>query len=127
MGLSLPTIELAAQAEIRVHTIGVGADEMMIRSFFGNRLVNPSADLDEDTLKSIAEKTGGQYFRARNTEELEKIYLLIDELEPVEQESEVFRPVKALYHYPLAVVLVLSFLLAQALPLNVFYRSRGAQ
>ena len=46
---------------------------MVISSFFGSRMVNPSTDLDETTLREIAEQTGGRYFRARNTAELEKI------------------------------------------------------
>ncbi|MEN8142962.1 MAG: VWA domain-containing protein [Thermodesulfobacteriota bacterium] len=116
----LKAAELADQTGIRIHTIGVGADEMMIRSLFGNRLVNPSADLDEDTLQKIAGRTGGQYFRARNTEELEEIYRLIDELEPVEQESEVFRPIKSLYYQPLAAAFILSLLMALLLPLKFF-------
>lgn len=120
----LKAAELAGQTGIRIHTIGVGADEMMIRSFFGNRRVNPSADLDEVTLQKIAGRTGGKYFRARNTEELEKIYRLIDELEPVEQESEVFRPMKSLYFQPLAAALILSLLMALLLPLRAFIGGR---
>jgi Ca-activated chloride channel family protein len=97
--------ELAAVEDIRIHTVGVGSDELKVPSLFGNfapRVVNPSADLDEGTLESVAQQTGGQYFRARNTAELEAIYALIDELEPVAQEAETFRPVKALYYWPLA-------------------------
>ena len=108
----LKAAELAHAADVRIHTIGVGADEMTVRDnslfgFLGPRRVNPSADLDEDTLTDIASSTGGQYFRARNTEELEGIYDLINELEPVEQDAEVFRPRKQLFFYPLALGLFL--------------------
>ena len=72
--------EIAAQNQLKIYTIGIGADEMVVRSFFGSRKVNPSRDLDEKTLKAIAEKTGGQYFRARNTDELQKIYHLYSRL-----------------------------------------------
>lgn len=106
----LQATELAAQTGVKIYTIGVGADEMMVRNFLFTQRINPSADLDEDTLQKIADLTGGKYFRARNPEELEKIYLLIDELEPIQQESEIFRPIKTLFHLPLAVALVLSFL-----------------
>lgn len=109
---------LAAQTGVRIHTIGVGADEMMVRSFFGTQRVNPAADLDEETLRKIAALTGGKYFRARSTDELEEIYQLIDELEPVQQESEIFRPVKALFYLPLAGALLLSFLLGLFLAIN---------
>ncbi len=98
----LKAAELAAKAGLRIHTIGVGADEMMVRNMFGYRRVNPSADLDENTLRAIAEKTGGQYFRARDVEQLEKIYALIDNLEPLPQDARYYRPVQALYYYPLA-------------------------
>lgn len=109
---------LAADTGVRIYTIGVGADEMLVRSFFGSQRVNPSADLDEDTLQKIADLTGGKYFRARNTDELEEIYQLIDELEPVQQESEIFRPVKTLFYLPLAGALVVSFLLGLFLTFN---------
>lgn len=108
----LKAAELASQYQLKIYTIGIGADEMLVRSIFGSRRVNPSADLDEDTLTQIAEKTGGKYFRARNTEELDKIYKILDKLEPVEKETQSFRPVKALYYWPLTVSLVLASLLA---------------
>ena len=107
--------ELAAQAGVRIHTIGVGADEMRMPSLFGNmfgsRVVNPSADLDEETLQDIARATGGKYFRAQNTQRLRDIYRIIDELEPIEQEAETYRPTAALFHWPLAVGWLLMLLL----------------
>lgn len=110
--------ELAAEKGLKIYTIGIGADEMIVRSLFGNQRVNPSADLDEATLSAIAEKTGGKYFRARDTEELLKIYDLIDELEPSEQEAELFRPMHALYIYPLGAAITLAGLLMLALSLT---------
>lgn len=101
---------IAADSGIRVYTIGVGADEMRMPGIFGNfgsRTVNPSADLDEDTLKEIADVTGGQYFRARNPAELMQIYALIDALEPVEQDASTYRPVQALYPWPTAIAFAL--------------------
>lgn len=102
--------EIAAQQGLKIYTIGIGADEMLVRSLFGTQRVNPSQDLDEKTLKAIAEKTGGRYFRARDTEELEGIYTLLDELEPVERETKQFRPVRALYMWPLGIALMLAAL-----------------
>ncbi|NOR70265.1 MAG: VWA domain-containing protein [Methylomarinum sp.] len=104
--------ELAANNHLKIYTIGIGADEMIVRSFFGSRKVNPSRDLDETTLKSIAEKTGGRYFRARNTQELDKIYQLLDELEPVEKDKQYFRPKTELYYWPLAFSLLLAGLIS---------------
>lgn len=100
--------EIAAQQKLKIYTIGIGADEMLVRSLFGTRRVNPSADLDEKTLKAIADTTGGRYFRARNTEELDQIYTLLDELEPVEKDKQYFRPRSELFHWPLALALVLT-------------------
>ncbi len=109
----LRAAELAAQAKVKIYTIGVGASQMQVRSFFGrSQTVNPSRDLDEGTLKQAAEITGGRYFRARATEELEQIYHLLDELEPVDIEQEVFRPIIPLYPWPLGAALCLSLLLA---------------
>lgn len=120
--------QLAAQTDVKVYTIGVGADEMIVRGFFGNQRVNPSADLDEETLQEIAQLTGGKYFRARNPKELAEIYQLIDELEPVEQEAETFRPVKALFYLPMAGALLCSFLAACCyLPLFSWRTRKGEQ
>lgn len=103
--------QLAAQLGLKIYTIGIGADEMMVRSFFGMRKVNPSTDLDEATLKKIAQATGGKYFRARDTQELEQIYHLLDELEPVTKETQHFRPTSALYMWPLGLALALATIL----------------
>ncbi len=101
----LKAAELAAANNLKIYTIGVGADEMLVPSFFGSRRVNPSADLDEKTLIKIAESTGGHYYRAKNTEELNNIYLRLDELEPIEKDKQYFRPRTELYMYPLALAL----------------------
>ena len=92
---------LAKETGLRIHTIGVGADEVWVRTFLGTQKINPSSELDEVLLQSLASDTGGSYFRARSTEELENIYSMIDVIEPVEIEKEVFRPRQALYIWPL--------------------------
>ena len=108
----LQAADLAAREGLTVYTIGIGADEMLVRSLFGTRRVNPSADLDERTLQTIADKTGGRYFRARDLAEFEAIYRLLDELEPVERDPQMFRPTKALFYWPLAAALLLMAALA---------------
>jgi Ca-activated chloride channel family protein len=107
----LKAAELAAAKHLKIYTVGIGADEMIVRSLFGSRKVNPSADLDENTLVKIAESTGGHYYRARNTEELENIYLRLDELEPIAKESQYFRPRSELFYWPLAGALALAAVL----------------
>ncbi len=103
--------ELAASYGLKIYTIGIGADEMIRDSIFGRQRINPSQDLDEKTLTAIAQQTGGQYFRARDTEALKQIYDRLDKLEPVEVESQTFRPVKALFMWPLALALAISAVL----------------
>jgi Ca-activated chloride channel family protein len=107
----LQAAEFAARQGLKIYTVGVGADEMMVQDFFGARVVNPSADLDEETLKAIAERTGGAYFRARDAAGLIEIYRLIDELEPVESDVETIRPVDELFHWPLGAAYLLTLLM----------------
>ncbi|MEQ5837568.1 VWA domain-containing protein [Marinobacter sp. NFXS9] len=101
--------EIAAAAGVRIYTIGIGAEAMLQRGFLGTRKINPSRDLDEDLLKRIASQTGGQYFRARSTPELESIYETINKLEPIELEGKQYRPTTDLFYWPagLAVALLL--------------------
>jgi Ca-activated chloride channel family protein len=107
----LEAAAIAAEANIRIHTIGVGADEIITRGFFGqNQRINPSSDLDETTLEAIADKTGGKYFRARDPQELQQIYAEIDKLEPIPDE-QTFRPSRSLLHWPLSAALGFSLLL----------------
>ena len=111
--------ELAAYDNIKIYTIGVGAEEMRMPGFvgaLGGRITNPSADLDEDTLKDVATKTSGRYFRARDTRGLLEIYSLIDELEPIDQDPETYRPIQALYFWPLgAAIIIFAVLLVTGL------------
>ena len=90
---------LAQKVNIRIHTIGVGADSRSggLFNFFGNR----GRPLDEKSLKEIAATTGGRYFRARDIDELNEIYTLIDQLEPAEIGAEYYRPLTELYPWPL--------------------------
>jgi len=107
---------LAAQKGLTIYTIGIGADEMIVRSLFGSRRVNPSRDLDETALKKIAQQTGGRYFRAHDTKELEQIYAIIDQLEPLEQEQQLFHPRRALFYWPLGIAVTLGLLLGAPIP-----------
>lgn len=115
----LKAAELAASYGLKIYTIGIGADEMIRESFFGRQRINPSQDLDEKTLTAIAEQTNGLYFRARDTEELDGIYQKLNELEPVEVDSQTLRPVKALYMWSLALSLMLALMLSGLKVFNV--------
>jgi len=105
--------ELAQQIGLRIYTIGIGADSILVNSLLGGmRRTNPSADLDEETLSKIAELTGGRYFRAKDTAALQEIYRILDKMEPVEEPEAGFRPVKSLYYWPLGGALALATFLA---------------
>lgn len=112
---------LAAQYHVRIYTIGVGADTLDIGAMMGTqlfnglmrqRMINPSADLDEKLLKQIATTTGGRYFRARDSAALEEIYRSLDQLEPHANDDEIIRPVAELYYWPLAAAFGIALALA---------------
>lgn len=108
----LEALQLAKGAGVKIHTIGLGAEQMIQQSIFGQRVINPSHDLDEPLLIRMAEETGGRYFRARDPQELNQIYQLIDQLEPIERDELTFRPQRSLMHLPLALAFLLSLWLA---------------
>ena len=114
------SIDLAVSEHVKIYTIGIGADSMRIDDFFGGHVVNPSADLDERLLKTMAEKTGGSYFRARDTVELAKIYRELDALEPAADAQQQFRPVDELFFWPLTagLLIVLGLLATSASPVR---------
>jgi len=91
--------------------IGVGGDEIQLPGPFGMpRLIG--GDLDEDSLKAIAHKTGGRYFRADDLPTLAQIYALLDKIEPLSKDQQSWRPVEELYGWPLGAALLLSVLIA---------------
>lgn len=71
---------------IRVHAIGVGS-EGVAPIVQNGRVFHIKADIDEKTLKSIAEVTGGQYWRATDTSALISVYREIDKLEKVKRDN----------------------------------------
>ena len=80
----LTAADLARSYGIRVYTIGVGTKGMAptpVQTPFGMRMQNMPVDIDEKTLAEIAAITGGQYFRAEDTEGLRRVYEEIDEME----------------------------------------------
>jgi Ca-activated chloride channel family protein len=104
--------QLAADRGLKIYTIGIGADQDIETSWFGIRRRNPSAQLDEESLRAIAQVSGGRYFRARDSEELEQIYRELDALEPMPRDSEKLRPASALFVWPLGIALALAAVLA---------------
>ena len=86
--------DLAKQFGIKIYTIGAGTNQDVTfipgRGYIRN-------EIDEETLKAIAKQTGGQYFRATNTEGLKEIYSTINALERTEVEIKVFTQYRELY------------------------------
>lgn len=112
----LQAAQIAGQQGVKIYTVGFGADELVVPGLLFNRTINPSSELDTRTLTAIAEQTGGIYRRARNAQELNTIYEALDQLEPIEQDQETYRPVRSLYYWPLGVAMAISLLLALMQP-----------
>lgn len=89
----LAAAKLAEALGIRVYTVGVGTRGFApVPQKIGNRLAwgMEEVHIDEETLTKIADSTGGKYFRATDTDSLEKIYEAIDQLEKSRVEEKHF-------------------------------------
>jgi Ca-activated chloride channel family protein len=84
--------QAAAALGVKVYTIGAGgrgtARVPVDDPRLGRRYVNMRVDIDEASLREVAETTGGRYFRATDRESLETVYAEIDTLETTEMEVE---------------------------------------
>jgi Ca-activated chloride channel family protein len=105
---------VAKSRNIKVYTIGVGSKgkvPFLVKSpLFGERYVYQRVDIDEAALKQIAAETDGLYFRAEDTESLQKIYTTIDEMEKTEAEVKTYDQYNDLYIYALLPALALLML-----------------
>ncbi len=106
--------QMAQALGVKVYTIGAGSQGMarvpVDDPTLGRRYVNIQVDVDEPTLREVAQLTGGRYFRATDSESLSEIYREIDELETTEVEVQNFTSYGELFHYPLAAGLLLLVL-----------------
>ena len=93
--------EIASKFNIKVYTIGAGTKGLApypVQDVFGNIVYQPvKIEVDDETLDRIAQKTGGQYFRATDTEGLKVIYATIDRLEKSKIESLKYTNYKELF------------------------------
>ncbi len=108
----LQASRLAAKEGIKIYSVGFGSESMVIPGLLFQRTVNPSAELDSETLIKIAENTGGIFQRAKSASELSSIYEALDKLEPINQDPEIFRPTKELFHLPLAFALLVTAIIS---------------
>jgi Ca-activated chloride channel family protein len=92
--------EIARDSGVTIYTVAMGDPE-----------ASGESALDEETLESVAEITGGDYFHASDREELENIYRRLDELNPRKVETTSYRPKRELFQWPLGFSLSLALLL----------------
>jgi Ca-activated chloride channel family protein len=108
----LKAAELARDNGVRIHTIAFGGSGGGI-SVFGLPIALPGGgdDIDEATLKRIAQVTGGRAFRARDTAQLAGIYAEIARIEPIARAARPVRPRIERYPWPLAAAFLCALLL----------------
>jgi Ca-activated chloride channel family protein len=103
--------QIALQKGIKIYTIGVGsrgkAPFLIQDPVFGERYVYQQVDIDEQMLKTIAEKTGGGYFRAENLAGLQDIYATIDAMETTSVKVEIFADYREIYPWLIVPALAL--------------------
>lgn len=108
----LKAAQLAAAEGIKIYSVGVGSDKESVPIEENGRITyRNDLGFDEETMRSIAETTGGSYFRGTDTEAMEKIYQQIDELEKTEAESRTIFIPRPLYYWPLGFGLLFLFIL----------------
>ncbi|MFZ5807274.1 MAG: vWA domain-containing protein [Verrucomicrobiota bacterium] len=90
---------------VRIYTIGAGAQgeaPMPIIDAFGQkRFVMMPVEMDEETLKKIADTTGGKFFRATDTDSLKRIYGEIDQMEKTTYRAKRFDNYKEIFAWAL--------------------------
>ncbi len=103
--------QMAEALGIRIYSIGAGAKGVarypVQDPLLGKRYAQIRVDIDEDTLKKVADLTGGRYFRATDRQSLEETYAEIDRLEKTEIEVKEYTRYGELFGYPLVLAAVL--------------------
>ena len=117
--------DLALTYDIKIYTIGAGtrgtAPYPVQDPIFGRRYQNIPVNIDEEMLSSVAELTGGKYYRATDTEELKSVYAEIDQLEKSKVEELIYTDFEDLY--PLYLGLSFALFLISFLTDRLYLRS----
>ena len=120
----LTAAEAAQALKVKVYTIGVGTRgqaPMPYRDVFGvKRYALQPVDIDEETLKKIADMTGGKYYRADSSATLRNIYAEIDQLEKTEVEVKKYQQYRELF--PWLVLPGLTLLLLEVILSHTVWR-----
>jgi Ca-activated chloride channel family protein len=101
----LAAAEAARAMGVKIYTVGVGVRgnaPIPIRDAAGNtRLITVKVDVDEKTLQAVADETGGKFYRATDTDSLQKIYEQINRFEKTAQTVQKFERTEELYPWAL--------------------------
>ena len=120
----LTAAQAAAALDIKVYTIGMGKPGQVpfpVDTIFGRRTQLIDSEIDEETLRQIAEKTGALYFRATDTEGLRQIYAQINTLEKSEIEVQMYTRYKELAGW--LMLPALGLMVAEFILRHTVYRS----
>jgi Ca-activated chloride channel family protein len=116
----LAAAEAAKAMGVKIYTIGVGVRgyaPIPIRDAAGHiQVINAKVDVDEKTLQAVADETGGNFYRATDTDSLRKIYEQINRFEKTAQTVQKFERTEELYPWaiiPSLAILGLSLILQQ--------------
>jgi Ca-activated chloride channel homolog len=116
----LAAAEAAKAMGVKIYTVGVGVRgdaPIPVRDQAGNaRLVMAKVDVDEKTLQAVAEETGGKFYRATDTDSLQKIYEQINRFEKTAQTVQKFEHTEEMYPWaliPSLAILGLGLILQQ--------------
>jgi Ca-activated chloride channel family protein len=114
----LAAAEAAKAMGVKIYTVGVGVRgdaPIPVKDAAGNtRLIMAKVDVDEKTLQAVADETGGKFYRATDTDSLQKIYEQINLFEKSAQTVQKFERTEELYPWaliPSLVILGLSLIL----------------
>jgi Ca-activated chloride channel family protein len=104
----LTAADLAQRYKIKIYTIGIGKKEFEMQTAFGTQTV--TTDVDEETLKKIAEKTGGKFYRSTEASSLKKIFDEISQMEKVEVQEELYQE-RSDFYQPILLtgIIILAF------------------
>ncbi|MDY6832279.1 MAG: VWA domain-containing protein [Thermodesulfobacteriota bacterium] len=110
----LEAADIAADKQVKIHAIGIGSTGKVPfpvnDPLFGRRYVYREVSIDEDALRTIADKTGGLYFKAEDTEALKQIYETIDRMEKTRVKAKHYAHYRDLYAYLAACAAILLVL-----------------
>jgi Ca-activated chloride channel family protein len=118
--------EAAKAMKVKVYTIGVGTKGLVpypMKDMYGRTVYqNIPIEIDEESLRKIADETGGKYYRATDTESLKSIYDEINKLEKSNIEHFGYRQYNELFYFflvPGLIILALEIFLSNTVFLKV--------